>query len=232
MKENSLKPGKSLLLGLLTFGILVFEFLVLLLDSFLSGKSLKEMNIWRENWYFLIIHWTITVTIWGIGIFLIISWLKRKGFLSRIFSFDLRKRTVLMILFSLILALSLSIFELILFSSKIPQISREYLNFSKLHGNKAVFLSIFQNIYYFFESLIVVFIVAFFHEAGELLSKIKWIPWGGIGLLLTWGLGHFFSHPSGVVYILILSIFIGLIYILSRKNFYPTFAFMLLSFII
>jgi hypothetical protein len=232
MKTNEMKAGKFFLLGLLAFSILFFEFLVLFLDSFLTGKSLKEMNLWRENWYFLIIHWTITIAIWGIGISLIISWLKKKGFLFQIFSFDLKGRTIIMIFISLILVLSLSIFESILFSSKIPQITAEFLNFSKLHGNKAIFLSIYQNIYYFFESLIVVFIVALFHHGGELLSKIKWLPWGGIGLLLTWGLGHFISHPSGAFYMLILSVLIGVIYILSGKNFYPTFLFLLFSFII
>jgi hypothetical protein len=227
-----MKTGRFFLFGLLSFSLLLLEFPVLFLDTILTGKSLHELNLWHQKWYFLIIHWTITVTIWGLGIFLILFWLKRKDFLAQVFSFDLKGKGLKMVLISLILVLILSIFERIFFSSNIPQISNEYFNFSKLHGNKAIFLSIFQNIYYLFESIIVVLIVAFFNKGGELLSRIKGFPWGGIGLLFTWGFGHFVSHPTGALYMLILSILIGIVYILSGKNFFSTFAFTFFSFII
>lgn len=231
MKAFSLKGGTFFFLGLLVFFILVSEFVVLHLDSLIAGKSLRELNLWKGKWYFLVQHWTVTILIWGTGAFMILFWLKRTGNLQQVFSFAFRKKTLIMITFVIIIALALSILEAKTFSQRLFQITREFTSFQKIHGRNALILSLFQNLYYFFESLLVILIIAFFQMAGELWFNWKKIPWGSIGLFLTWGLGHFISHPQGAFYIAIFSLTPGIVYLISEKNFYPVFLLVFMSFI-
>lgn len=231
MKDFSLKGTTYFLLGFLVFFILTSEFAVLYLDSLIAGKSLRELNLWKEKWYFLLQHWILTILIWGTGAFLILFWLKKRGILQNVFSFGLRKKTLIMITFAIIIVLALSILEAKIFSQKLFQITREFTGFQKVHGRNALILSVFQNLYYFFESLLVILIIAFFQMAGELWFNWKKIPWGSIGLFLTWGLGHFISHPQGALYIAVFSLIPGIIYLLSDKNFYPLFLLVFTSFI-
>ncbi len=231
MKDSILKGSKFFFLGLLIFFLLASEFLVLFLDSFITGKSLGELNLWKERWYFLVLHWIITISIWGTGALLILLWLKRKEFLQQIFSFSLEKRFLPAILFSIITSLIFSSIESTFSSLKGLQIIREFSGFAIIHGKNAIILSIFQNLYYFFESYLVVLILSFFHTAGELWFRLKKIPWGSLGLFLTWGMAHFVSHPEGALFIAIFSLIPGFIYVLFWKNFYSTFLLVFLSFI-
>jgi hypothetical protein len=98
------------------------------------------LNLWKERWYYLVFHWSITIIIWLIGALLVFIWLKKREILSNIFSFIESKN----------------------FSYKSFQIIKEFLCFQKIHGRNACILSIFQNIYYFFESSLIILIVAFF----------------------------------------------------------------------
>ncbi len=231
MQDSVLKGIKFLFFGLLVFLLLASEFLVLFLDSFITGNGFGELNVWKERWYSLVLHWIITILIWGTGAFLVLSWLKRKGFLQQIFSFSLEKRFFLATLFAIAIALIFSFIESIFLPQKGFQIIREFSSFTKNHGRNAIILSIFQNLYYFFESFLVALILAFFQLAGELWFKLKKIPWGSLGLFLTWGMAHFISHPEGALFVAIFSLIPGFIYVLFGKNFYPTFLFVFLSFI-
>lgn len=231
MKDISVKGRAFFFFGILVFLLLTSEFLVLYLDSLITGKSLRELNLWKEDWYFLVLHWIMTILIWGTGAFLILFWLKRKGNLHQIFSFRPQTKTFVMIAIAIIFAFALSILEAKIFSQKLFQITREFSSFYKIHGRNAPVLSIFQTIYYLFESFLVVLMVALFHRSGELWFNGENIPWGSFGLFLTWGLGHFLSHPQGALYIAIFSLIPGFLYLFSRKNFFPVFLFVFMSFI-
>ncbi|MGB9788953.1 MAG: hypothetical protein ACPLVD_09150 [Dictyoglomus turgidum] len=96
-----------------------------------------------------------------------------------------------------------------------PQIYQEYNKFIQRYGNKALIISIFRNLYYFVETIIVLLIIA-----------LGW-NWSFINR----GLGHFLSHPQGAIYVDIWTLVEGLIYILSNKNVYSTFLVFFLMFI-
>lgn len=231
MKELNLKGKSFFLLGISSFLLLASEFFVLFLDSLILGKSLGKLNLWKENWYFLVFHWIITILIWGTGTSLILLWLKRREVFYKIFPLSSIVKTLTLIALAIIIAFVLSILEAKLFSQGLFQIVREFEGFYNVHGKNAIILSIFQNIYYFFESLLVVLIVAFFQTAGEIWFKLKIVPWGSIGLFLTWGLGHFLSHPQGALYIAVFSLIPGFFYMFSDKNIFSVFFFVFFSFI-
>lgn len=71
--------------------------------------------------------------------------------------------------------------------------------------------------YYLLESAIVTYLVALFQEFGE--TKIKKVPWGAIGISLTWGLVHIFSKGivDGII-CLVIAFVLGLAYIACNKN--------------
>lgn len=55
---------------------------------------------------------------------------------------------------------------------------------------------IFQYIYYFFETFLFSLIIIFGQRACEIWFKRENIPYGGIVLALTWGIGHILSKGS------------------------------------
>lgn len=57
-------------------------------------------------------------------------------------------------------------------------------------------LFVFQYIYYFFEALLFSLIIIFGQKACEIWFRNTKIPYGGIVLALTWGLGHILSKGS------------------------------------
>lgn len=63
----------------------------------------------------------------------------------------------------------------------------------KSHGT---LLFIFQYIYYMFETLLFTLILVFAQLAFETWFKNRTIPYGGIVMGLTWGLGHIFTKGS------------------------------------
>ena len=75
------------------------------------------------------------------------------------------------------------------------------------------------------------FILSFFQMAGEKKFKYIYIPWGGLGVALTWGVLHFTSIENAV-YAAVMSTIIGIVYILGKKAFIPTFLMTFLLFMI
>jgi hypothetical protein len=57
-------------------------------------------------------------------------------------------------------------------------------------------LFVFQYVYYFFETILFSLIIIFGQRACEIWFKRENIPYGGIVLALTWGLGHILSKGS------------------------------------
>jgi hypothetical protein len=57
-------------------------------------------------------------------------------------------------------------------------------------------LFVFQYVYYFFETILFSLIIIFGQRACEIWFKREAIPYGGIVLALTWGLGHILSKGS------------------------------------
>lgn len=76
----------------------------------------------------------------------------------------------------------------------------------------------FQVVYYLLESVIVTCLIALFQELGEKIIN-KQLPWGAMGICLTWGLIHIFSQ--GIIdgiFIMVIAFLLGLAYKLCNKN--------------
>jgi len=101
-----------------------------------------------------------------------------------------------------------------------------------MYGDYAFIVTLFQVLYYFAEMMLVFIMIVMFQKFGELVFKNKYIPYGSIGLMFTWGMIHFLSHPEGALSITIWSLVPGLLYVYSEKRFIPVYVLLVLGFIL
>lgn len=227
---NTVRPVGYFINALLIFALLGSELLVLFLSRIIDGRELSHVFSWPVHWYGAVSHWVITITIWGIGALLLINWAKRKGVFTELIDLNFNRKAML---FSLIGAGSFLIYSFIYIINgyELPQIYNEYIGFKKMYGDTALVVSLFQNIYYLVEFILVTAMIALFQRAGELWFKFRVIPWGGIALMVTWGAIHLLTHPQGALVLIVWSLIPGLLYVLSERNFYPVYLFLLVGFI-
>jgi hypothetical protein len=218
-------------MGLLAFLGLGLEFLVIFLDNIVFGEAVKggfkDYTVTAH-----VFHWSVTMVIWGMFAYCLFAWSKKRGLFNKMFSFDLNKGNKKYIILAVIGAVLLTVFEVYALNEGFPQIFEQYNKFKSSYGNKAVILSIFQNAYYFVEVILVVLLIAFMQMAGEKWFKNKSIPYGGIALMLTWGLGHFTHGLVDTIFISVFSILPGMLYVLSKKNFIIAYLFIILIFLL
>ena len=93
---------------------------------------------------------------------------------------------------------------------------------------------ILQNIYYVFEMLLALIMVAFGQHALDTITLKRNIPWGGFILGVMWGLPHIFTKNmlSGWLFFLVLGVILGLPYILTNRNAKLAWLFMTVMFIL
>lgn len=219
--------------GLLVFAFLGFEFLLLALEYMIFDLPRgAEFNLWNPLWYRTVIHWSLTILLWSIGCIYFYKWSKKNDVLQDLFSFQFHKKTAVLSVITILLCLGLNyLVDVKLEGSKtFPQVYGEFKHFKEMYGNKAVVMSVFQNLYYVAESLLVVWIVAFMQKAGEIWTHRKFV-WGALGLTLTWGIIHFLSHPVGALFTTAGAFIFGAFYLMTKKSLYPVFLFILLTFI-
>lgn len=231
MNKTKIGAGPYLLHAFIAFGFLGLEFAVLFVSVLIDGRGYQNLGNWPVNWYGAVAHWVLTILVWGVGVFIYIKWSKRKGVFDELVSFE-TKHTFRYCLIALLAVIAFSVISGLTSDASIPQIYREYKGFTRMYGNAALVVLIFQNIYYIFEMLLVFIILAFFQKAGMLITKNDKIPWGSIGLCLTWGMIHFISHPEGAFGVAIWALVPGIMYVLSGRRFWPTYLILLLAFVI
>jgi hypothetical protein len=85
-----------------------------------------------------------------------------------------------------------------------------------------------QYAYYVTEGFAVVWLVDAFQNAGESALPQLRLPWGALGLMVTWGAGHFFSKDlRTAIYVAFISCVIGLLHFANRKGIWPSLIFWL-----
>lgn len=92
---------------------------------------------------------------------------------------------------------------------------------------------IFQYIYYCFEVLLVTLILVFGQKAFEEWFKNPYIPYGGIIVALTWGIGHFFTknYTTGIITMLS-GLAFGSVYLLVNRDIRKSYFIMWLIFVL
>jgi len=89
--------------------------------------------------------------------------------------------------------------------------------------------TILQYAYYVTEGFAVVWLVDAVQNAGEFALPRLRFPWGALGLMVTWGAGHFFSKDlRTAIYATVISCVIGLLYFANRKDIWPSLIFWML----
>lgn len=90
-----------------------------------------------------------------------------------------------------------------------------------------------QYIYYFLEAMLFFNIIKYSQQAGELLFNKGSIPYGGIALAILWGLPHIiFQGVVNWIIITVLSLLMGIAYLVMRKNPKAAFILILLMFLL
>lgn len=216
--ENSGKGSDFLYLALYAFAGFAFELLLAnVIEPFL-GITLESMTTMQN-----IVHWLITSAFWGIfGCFLIHVARKKYGFDIMEEKASLQGQQILLCVLSILLMAYVQSLDWGGFRPLIEFLRQGPMKF------------LFQYIYYFFETFLFSLIIIFGQKAFEIWFKKKNIPYGGIVLALTWGLGHILSKGSFTIGLLTaLSGFLfGAVYLIVGRDYRKTLPLLFLMFVI
>jgi drug/metabolite transporter superfamily protein YnfA len=70
-------------------------------------------------------------------------------------------------------------------------------------------------------ALHVVFMIGLFQRAGDQWFGRTYLPWGGIGLALTWGTLHYLTYPT--LEVVVLPLAMGVVYLLGKNTPFQSF---------
>lgn len=207
-----------LMLALLAFAGIGLEVLLAFgIEPLIYGASLNE---WSDTQ--AIVHWIVTCTLWGAVSFGIVRLAKKK------YGFDLFQRGSKLSAWQWVLVVIFMIGSLI--------VSYVDWNGSKLirefYANGPVRF-VFQYIYYVFETVLVTLILVFGQKAFEKWFHRENIPYGGIIVALTWGIGHFFTKDiwTGIV-CMIGGLAFGSVYLLVNRDIRKAFPILWIMFVL
>ena len=193
-----------LAMALLAFaGIGLEVILAFGLEPVLYGAELKDWTV-SQN----IIHWILTCILWGASAFGVITLAKKKG------DFDIFQKGEKVELWKWIVIILIIIGSLVI--SYIDWKGFKVVKEFRANGSLKF---VFQYIYYIFEVLLVTLILVFSQKAFEEWFKNPYIPYGGIIVALTWGIGHFFTKDFMTGIITMLSgLAFGSVYLLVNRD--------------
>lgn len=216
MKRTS--GGKYILLALSAVIGFCLEFvLVFILEPYVFGVSLNDYSTPQY-----LIHWTITCILWGIVGLCLILIAKDKC------RFDILRKSNNMIWWQRVIIIACIISSLI-----VSYINWDGFKVIKEYHNLGLLKFVFQYVYYLFETLLITLILIFSQKAFEEWFHRTYIPYGGIILALTWGIGHFVSKDIlTAVLCLVVSLAYGSIYLLTNRDATKTYIFLSIMFIL
>lgn len=200
MKANILKKEDTAMdyLGyaLYAFGGLGLEILLVMLETSVWGVQ-------RGNWTITqhVIHWSITCLIWGVsGYILMKQPLKIRSEINKTNWYIAGAIIIISIIYT---SISWGGFK--------PAIE---------FSNNGIVKFVVQYIYYAFESLLILLIIAHGQKAFEkCLKNTKHIPFGALLLAMTWGIIHILTQGMATgIYACVQSLLFGSIYLVLNKD--------------
>ena len=210
MARNKHSGWGFVVLTILSFASLMLELVVMLLQP--EGLKLNFSN-WELRQ--IVLHWVYTCIVWGLAVFLMYMYSKKK---LNFDVFDYRDKPSAK---ALLWALGLLVIATLGMTMEWGQFKpiAEFHSLSLLYGKMGIIAFIFQYVYYLFEAMLIVLTIVFGQKAGELLFRKTNIPWGGLASGVFWGLPHLFTKNllTGVLGFLV-SILYGVAYLLVKKN--------------
>lgn len=158
--------------------------------------------------------------------------LNKENIVEEVISIKWNNSLVFLLIIAAIGSIFLTLVESKIFSNPLPQFFNEYQKFIQTHGSIGLVVWIFQNIYYLVESMLVVLLLALMQRAGEIWFKNDRFPYGGVGLLLTWGISHLMHGLISGLWICAFSIIFGWLFIKAEKRWWASLLFVWLMFLI
>lgn len=231
-KKENISALQYFLLGLLVFLILGMDMFVMVMDQWLWGDLFNMDDFFSSPWYVLVGHWSIVIVLWTVGAVLFFVWLKKKKVLKNVISLRWSSKGIpLLMSVAVIMSFLFAVVESLLLEGNLLQIYDEYQKFTRVHGSMGLLVSLTQNIYYIVESVLVVLLVALMQCAGEMWFKKPNLPYGGIGLMVTWGLSHLIHGLASGLYITAFALVFGWLFVKAGKQWWPCLLFIWLMFI-
>lgn len=184
--------------ALYAFGGLGIEVLLMMIETNIYGQSSSEWSTLEH-----IVHWLLTCLIWGsLGLVLL-------KHLPKIYKKNIEKKNIALAVVMIIISI---IYTSIVWQGFKPIVELSNLGFGKFF---------IQYIYYAFESLLMMLIIAHGQKAFEIwFHKFDFIPFGGILLAVTWGLIHILTQGSSTgLYAVIQAFLYGSVYLALNKDY-------------
>ena len=195
-----------------------FELLVVFIEQAIG------ININNGTKLQMIIHWTITIIAWVvIGLFIIKIGKKTTNF--DIWQ-ETQKKMKLWQIVAIVLCFVINIV--------VKYIDWNGFKVIQEFQARGTLLFIFQYMYYIVEGFLISLIIVYGQKACETWFKKENIPYGGIILGLTWGLGHILSKGSITIGLLsvVAGILFGAVYLLVNRDYKKAFPIITLLFML
>lgn len=213
--------------GLEIFGFIGFELLLAYVIEFnIYGYGIKEFTMLQT-----IVHWVLTCVVWLFGAWYVVRECAKKS------GVDLFKNFKEKSLIQGAKELSLLQWALLILGTVLCLIST-WIDWggskvAKEFASRGVLFPL-QYMYYFVEVIMVLLIIIYGQYAFEKWFKNDKIPYGGILVALTWGLGHWLTKGSlgAGIYTSIGGFVFGSVYLLTRRNIKLSYLFLCVMFIL
>ena len=213
--------------GLEIFGFIGFELLLAYgIEYNVYGYDFKQFTMGQS-----ILHWVLTCAVWLFGAWYVVRECAKKSGVDLLK--NLKEKSLIqgakeMSALQWIMLIVGTV--LCLISTWIDWDGSKFLTELSRRG----VLFPFQYMYYFVEVIMVLLIIVFGQYAFEKWFKNDKIPYGGILVALTWGLGHWLTKGSlyAGIYTAIGGFVFGSAYLLTRRNMKLSYLFLCIMFIL
>lgn len=207
-----------LVLALLAFAGIGLEIVLAFgIEPLIYGTSIGEWTDLQN-----IIHWVVTCILWGLVSWYLVHFAKKK------YEFDIFQKGDKMAVWQWVLIALFVVGSLILsyFDWNGSKVIKEFYANGPLKF-------VFQYIYYIFETVLVTLILVFGQNAFEKWFHRKNVPYGGIIVAITWGIGHFFTKDilTGIVTV-ISGLAFGSVYLLAGRDIRKTYPILWIMFVL
>lgn len=218
MNDKKVTGFDYLWLSLYAVAGLCFELLLVFIEQVIG------IDINNSTSSQIIIHWCITIIIWVLIGIIIIKLGKKTT------NFDIWENTNKKLKVWQVVAIILCF----VINIAVKYIDWDGFKVIQEFQSRGILLFIFQYLYYIAEGFLISLIVVYGQKACEIWLKKENIPYGGIILGLTWGLGHILSKGSVKVGLLsaIAGVLFGAVYLFVNRDYKKTFPIITLLFMI
>lgn len=215
-KEKTITGMNFFAFALYAFLGLGMEIALLMVENMIYGNGGAALTP-EQN----ILHWCVTSIIWFVFAYILARYAKKH------YGFCIKgeKQSVPALHFVLAAVLMAACMTLNAWSWGTLKVLGEF-------ARKDLLQFLFQYLYYAFEVILVLSVIAYGQKAGEMWFKKSMVPWGGILAGLSWGLVHALTKGDITVGLeaMVAAVLYGCIYLLVKKRAVYAYPLILLAF--